>query len=906
MSSFLNSIIGFVKNGFSLEKREKIKNDSEAFLGGLFMLVGEHAKEKTEAYLEKWRESYEQAKEMKVPREDPIYSRVEDFILQYERLVRAQKGKCHEEEVQKYLEKERVSAEAREEKRRCAEMFANIDGKSLDDQQQAAVVNNTDRTLVLAGAGSGKTLTIAAKVKYLCEVKKVSPEKILLIAFTRKSAEEMTERIGNRLGLPVKATTFHKLGLDIITEAEQRRPDVVDSLAEFVVEYFEKNLMDDMEAVERLLMFFAHYLHIPADLEKEGSLGNAYKKERQQDMETLLSKYSSAKIIEKEEEQRRDLKMTLGGQYVKSLEELSIANFLFLNGIKYEYEALYPFESPDKKRKSYRPDFFLPEYNIYIEHFGVNRDGNAPWLSDVEGKKYQEDMAWKKNFHKENGTVLIESYSYLTRENRLLSELKRNLENRGVKFNPCDFAEVFKSIYIREGEKYFGEFIDLCTTFITLFKANDYSYLYVEHLADEKNKNNDAFTKERTRLFLEIIKPIIRGYASWLDEKKAIDFADMINMAADIIERQGSTKQYEWVIVDEFQDISVARARLLKAILKSTGAKLMCVGDDWQSIYRFAGSDIRIMTDFAGQFGSANTIRLERTYRNSQELIDSASAFILKNPDQLRKRLKSSKRIDYPISIFFYNENPFGMLEKALEKIIKDFGEDASILILGRTNYDFEIIKQSKLFEVKGNQKIVYRKHPRVPVSFMTIHRAKGLEADNVILLNFRSAKLGFPSLISDDPVLSLVLMDMEKYPYAEERRLMYVALTRTRNRTFILADEERTSVFYDDFEGDRNVFSLQQKSASREKQISCPKCKSGSLLVRVNEKSNRRFVGCSNFPRCDYTYYDPTVMNNPKLCPACGGFMQKRTSKNGYGFYGCSNYPICKHTEPLSREHVH
>ena len=227
-------------------------------------------------------------------------------------------------------------------------------------------------------------------------------------------------------------------------------------------------------------------------------------------------------------------------------------------------------------------------------------------------------------------------------------------------------------------------------------------------------------------------------------------------------------------------------------------------------------------------------------------------------------------------------------------------------MLLGRTHYDFEIIKQSKLFEIRQEDSIVYRKHPNVPVRFLTIHKAKGLEADNVILLNFRTAILGFPSLVFDDPVLSLVLTEMETYPFAEERRLAYVAMTRTKNRVFILADQKRKSIFYEDFEKEPLVFSLIKKDAETERKVSCPRCKTGFLQMRLNEKNNRRFVGCENYPLCDYTYHDPEVLTEPKICMVCGGFMVKRQKNNrSMPFYGCSNYPYCTNTEPIADEEL-
>ena len=239
--------------------------------------------------------------------------------------------------------------------------------------------------LVLAGAGSGKTLTIAGKVKYLCQEKGVSPEDILLIAFTHKSAEEMTDRISGKLGIPVSATTFHKLGLDLIREAEGKRPDVYEGLTDFCRDYFQNVITTQAGQVRCIIEFFAYYLHIPADMEQFSSLGEAYDYEKSVDLETLRSKYDQAKWIGKKEQSKKEQHRTLQDERVRSLEEVSIANFLFLNGVQYEYERPYPFPDNDPDRKPYHPDFYLPEYDIYLEHFGINREGKLPWLSAYFG-----------------------------------------------------------------------------------------------------------------------------------------------------------------------------------------------------------------------------------------------------------------------------------------------------------------------------------------------------------------------------------------------------------------------------------------------------------------------------------------------------------------------------------------
>lgn len=789
---------------------------------------------------------------------------------------------------------------------RCDKLLSNIDGKSLDAQQRTAVINDEDRVLVLAGAGSGKTLTIAAKVKYLCEQKSIKPNDILLLSFTKKSAKEMTDRIQGKLEIQAEAQTFHKLGLDIIKLADCARPEVSDEseLSAFVHDFFEKELNNYPDLIKSLTEYFAYYLEIPEDMEKYQSIGELYETEKNADLETIKSRYEQEKYIHKTGADRAQVLTTLNNEKVKSLEETKIANFLFLNGINYEYERQYAHDGGDPFRKAYKPDFYLTDYDIYLEHFGISSNFTVPWLPPIEEQKYLEGIRWKRELHKLYGTKLIETYSYYNSEGVLLSKLKELLIENHVKFKPRDFLDIFNTVYKSKSNKYIAEFMKLCCTFITLFKSNNYRLDDIETLRDSVARNeSNPFLFERTNLFLDIIKVLLTEYQNFLASKNAIDFSDMINLAADRVRAGCKIHDYRYIIVDEYQDISKSRFNLLQSIVERTGAKLFCVGDDWQSIYRFAGSDISLFTEFQKYFGYTEILKIEKTYRNSQQLIDEASRFILKNPIQIQKDLRSDKSLNYPLVFWGYGNNPSNTLDKAIKKIVSEFGTQASILLLGRTNYDRDMLEESGLFKITHQNKqeqLTYLPIPELNIEFLSVHKSKGLEADNVILLNFKNDKLGFPNQIQDDKVLNLVLTDAEDYRFAEERRLFYVAITRTKNRTFILTDKNRPSLFFKEFPESQAVCysSITQNSESSTR---CPRCQTGTLL-KV-EHDGKYFVGCSNFPRCRYTLRDPNILLNPKPCPRCGGFLVKRKGQNGYWFAGCTNFPQCGYTEKLSAE---
>lgn len=779
------------------------------------------------------------------------------------------------------------------EKRTCSNLF-NLSGKRLDSQQQSAVVSDEDYNLVLAGAGSGKTLTITGKVKYLCERKGVKPENILLIAFAKKAAAEMTERISKQ-GYDVEAKTFHKLGLDIISKANGSRPDVLDDseLRLFLENYFSKKIIDNPTVIKALVEYFAFYLQIPGDIKKFNSLGAMYEHERNADLETLKSKYIKTKADSFAKEKR-----TLQGEFVKSLEEIQIANFLFINGINYEYEKKYPFPSDNPYRKSYTPDFYLTDYDIYLEHFGVNEDGKAPWLSEVEEAKYVAGMEWKREFHKKNSTKLLETYSWYNSRGILQDALTKMLKENGVEFKEANYRELYEKIFKDISNRYFKEFIRLCETFITLFKANGYKPDDLDDLQYKTDEYNNRYYKERMRLFKKVLKPILIEYNKMLKESGKVDFSDMILDATDIVNSGFKIPAYKYVIIDEFQDISVSRYKLVKAILEATGAHLLCVGDDWQSIYRFSGSDLGVFTDFEEYFGFTKIMKIEKTYRNSQELIDSASAFIMRNPFQMEKSLYSDKRTVQPLRFYVYQEKPYSAISVAIDEIIERYGKEKNILLLGRTRHDREVLIESHLFSVRKNNRkevLVYKKNPDVNIEFMTVHKSKGLEADNVIILNFNNQLLGFPNKIADDPILELALSSADTFLYGEERRLLYVAMTRTKNEVAFIMNNDYPSEFLHDFENDKNVVLQNIDCDGSIAPVICPVCKTGRLVVRTNESNKNKFAGCSNYPHCTYTVNDISVLNSPIKC-SCGGFMLLKKGRYGR-FYGCSNYPFCDKT---------
>ena len=400
--------------------------------------------------------------------------------------------------------------------------FDDIEGKKLDDQQRTALITDEYSNLIIAGAGSGKTLTILGKVKYLIEQKKVKPENILLLSFTKKTVDELNERLKN-IGLVARATTFHKLGYDTIKKYQSTVPAVTNenTLNKVVKEYLEKEIFNDEEALKAFIVYVACYMNIPEEHESYESLGEKLDTEKGIDFQTLKSK-CEPETLNKVAKKSLD---TIQGEKVKSIEELTIANFLYLNGVEYEYEKPYPFGNI-----MYRPDFYLKDYDIYLEHFGVDENNSAKWLTPFNEKKYVEEMELKRETHKTNNTKLLETYSYYNRDNLLLDKLKEMLLNEKVVFKPRDVKSIYSKV--TDNDKNFGkEITKLIETFINLRKSRQLNYDSITSLFLDRNKAINEFMFERQEIFLKFSLQILKKYDNTLKELSEIDFNDMINQA---------------------------------------------------------------------------------------------------------------------------------------------------------------------------------------------------------------------------------------------------------------------------------------------------------------------------------------------------------------------------------------
>ena len=472
---------------------------------------------------------------------------------------------------------------------------------SLDKEQLNIVKDNSKYLLVIAGAGSGKTLTIVGKIKYLVNTKRIKQEEIIAISFTNNACNSLKDKLNKENLSDVLVYTFHKLSLNILNNKYQ---------------------VTDNETLNNI-----------------------------------------------------------------------VHNFLYI-------------------------DILESEYHMYL----LLKCFNKIVINDI-----------KKMYLKLLNTKEIESL-----------------------------------------EK-------LIITYIHQFKCNNYNIYDFKDMLN-KIKSINYFKYKKEKILLTIIINIYIRYETYLKDNNELDFDDLIINATK--EVKNYNKRIKYIIIDEYQDISYIRLLLVKALINKTNSKLMCVGDDYQSIYKFSGSNINLFLKFKDIFSNGKILFLNNTYRNSKELVDIANKFICKNKLQIKKEINSSKRLINPIKIVYYND-----LNKELRKLINII--NTNILILGRNNKDINLIDKDIL-----NDRVKY----------MTIHKSKGLEEDNVIIINLINDTLGFPNKIKNNKILRTVIDYEDSFLYSEERRLFYVSLTRTKNYVYLLVPKYKESIFISEIKKSTNV----------------------------------------------------------------------------------------------------
>lgn len=684
-------------------------------------------------------------------------------------------------------------------------MYKGIDEKiKLDKEQIKAILADEDYSLILAGAGSGKTTTMASKVKFLVDVKKVDPSKILVMSYTKKATEELEKRIVLDFGIEAKVTTFHSLGLMYIREKFKNRKCVgIDNnqKEEIFLEYFKNNIFPykykikelseifDKRIINKHFVFSKDFLNNYEKYDTFDEYFENYKKRKLEQEKDNLKEFNDKKIEEKIN--NSDAIRTIKGEVVKSKGEAIIANFLYRYSVDYQYELIYSEYMPD--RKVYKPDFTLNlnGEKIYLEYFGLSS------YKDNELNRYNKIKKQKEKYHQENNTKFIK-IDYQPNED-IIKTLKQQLHQFGFELKEKSEEEILYTLLDNNKFAEFFNFKDFIFEVIETIKSSvhrDDINEIVDNYIKSLSVNQIIETEEQDialRQYIYIMD-FYKYYKTKLftPETYIFDFSDMIYYANKCVNEIGNNNKlnFEYLIIDEYQDISESRYLLTKKIIEKNTAKIVAVGDDWQSIYAFNGSKIDYIYHFQTYFEDAKILKITNTYRNSQELIKCSGNFVMKNENQIKKELISNKTLENPIQFRLFEENEE---YKELKRIIREIhqkNKEHNILILSRFNKQLKQCYNDPELKDEIGTKIQYIGYEDIDIDGMTIHKSKGLTADQVIVIGLNNK---FPSDKDNYFWLEYLFKsfpEQANISYPEERRLFYVALTRTKNYVYLLVNK--------------------------------------------------------------------------------------------------------------------
>ncbi len=703
---------------------------------------------------------------------------------------------------------------AAEERALAADFFARVERRPLTDEQVQAVVCFDNRVQLVAAAGSGKTSTLVAKAAYAIQRSFVTPAQVLMLAFNKDAANELQarstqafERLGME-GVQVQARTFHALGLQIISEASGHRPHVpgwaidaaagIERLAELVDDLKDRSVAFRTQWDMFRLVFGRDLPPLESPLPAEG---------HDRDGQPWVG--------------------TLQGERMRCTEQRVIADWLFYNGVDYQYRAAVQLRTADDTVHAEAAEFHYPQAGLRHQH-----------------------RARGETIARTQGGVLQTTSAQL-RDGQALQLLADRLDEHGIALDPNPDRELPAQAAAPMPDE---ELVGLMRSFIAHAKSNA---MDLDAMAARLRQLPEDRFKERYRRFLQLAAPVMQAWDDALHACGGIDFEDMLNRAADLIEQGHYRSPYQLVMADEFQDASRARARLCDALAAPPGRHLFVVGDDWQSINRFAGADLSVMAGFFDEGRTGQRLHLQQTFRCPQTLCDVSSRFISRNPAQLPKQVHSLAAEHVPAlqAVQADNREQLGAviaahladLHRQLlagQRRARDGGR-LQVFVLGRYNSDRSLLPGD--WQARFGQSM--------QVQFLTIHRSKGCEADHVIIPALVDRR--FPNLRADDPVLGLAMPEGDTFPLAEERRLFYVALTRARQSVALFTVQGRHSPFLDELVRDGAV-RVTRGDGKPVVEQRCPACGTGVLVQRQSQYGP--FVGCSSYPRCEYKPRTPAV----------------------------------------------
>jgi len=674
---------------------------------------------------------------------------------------------------------------------------------ALDDEQQTAIVTDDKHNLVVAAAGSGKTEVLITRIAYLITrtPDKIKPHRILAIAYQNKDVKQIEERLDEQYGITgVNVKTLHSLGISVLRIAGKM-----------------KKILDKNERPRIIKRIYQHKMKYEANF-YQAFLNYVKSLHEREAEEHNTNKVSTLQM-------RKPLPYTsLDGTNVQSRAEKEILDFLLtskINGapVKVEYE-------PEIKGLG-RPDFYLPEYDLFIENWGLNKRGEVPEWFAKSTAEYKVNMERKRSWFAKYSKPLVETYAYeyddehpqsilKLLKNRIVEQLKARY-NKDFRFDTMNYDELVE-VVCESDKDWISE--DRVSTDVSDFIKNAKTYDLPPEQILKKLESGSWSRKQRT--FGKLAVEIYREYQKKLGELEKIDFEDMINNAIYELGKEEKLCKdiYDHILIDEFQDITQQTHRLVQQLLMhNPNCRLFCVGDDWQSIMGFAGSNVDFFINFGRDFENPAITHISTNYRSTRTIVDAGARLIGYNRNcQIAKKTVSKNEKGTPIRILrsphkisyrrnYHQQIAADCLNRVAEYLKRGY-QERDILILSRFRRVYarqtpklHYIIQNILEEAKDKGiRISPNAKTARNVRLLTVHKAKGLEARVVFILNAIKDTYGFPCEIQDSSILEPA---RENHPHQEqleeERRLFYVAMTRAKEDLYIYTWEPAKSEFLEE-----------------------------------------------------------------------------------------------------------
>lgn len=689
------------------------------------------------------------------------------------------------------------------------------DLSSLNERQREAVISGEKRLLVLAGAGSGKTKTLLQKLVYLIEEKSVSPSSILAITFAKNAANEMIDRL---IMTADHSRTFQKTISDknippSFKDQERRnyskRFKWIENLTVRTFHSFCYMVLRNYGVNE-----FDNKFRIIGDEKRDEddefskyvapeTAFEVFHKlliELCEDTDYLLNlkRYILDYIVDKlhVEKFRKNLPKdgkyftTLNGIKVRSKSEQYIADWLYRHNLQFEYEPLL-----NIKDFEFNPDFHIPAANVYLEH--------------VSNKSYA--MRNKEEQFEKGGLLLVKTYEQMTKDSALFNHtldmiIKSRVAKSAYSNKPITYREEFNNYH--EDVK---DFVLMVMRITDMIKVES---LDLSEIARKGSQDQH----ERVRNFYRLALPLVLKYKEYCVNKSYLDFNDMISRTIslfknypDILEKFRS--KYRYILVDEFQDVNNLQVELIKMLL-TDDTQLFCVGDDWQSIYGFRGSNVSYIIEFEKHFANSSVIKLNLNYRSTENIVDASNEVIKRNKFKVEKEIKASKKSEHKIVVYAGNEPEENLnfcTQRVRELLAEGLTPDDILFLYRRSN-----MYKPYFFRFKNEN---------LKVQAKTIHAAKGLEAKVVFIIGLTEGYGGFPDIWLEDRIFQIIKKANHDQLLEEERRLFYVAITRAKDKLFLITEKGNESSFLKEIPESFTVKTTTVLAPVVEKVLSCENC---------------------------------------------------------------------------------